>query len=206
MRRDEKKFILENIKYQDSDFNIKYYTEITDKVIREFFIDSQDFIIRPNSVNRSTPKQKNFHVMLLIKHFTDFKIDTSSIKSLTEQQKSMFETGLCTKIIEKFNKNLINEINQYFTTIYYSKYSGFPKYLAIRDSDKVKIISEFNSNIKVKVREKQKISNFTPTVDQLLDELNDYNILYTEWKDSEYLDRVKHIEKVLKGEEPYYEI
>lgn len=211
-------FELRNISYDFENFVIKYYKTITNEMAENFIEDTKRLIIQPKTVNSNKDLQQTFHVMLMIKHLTDYPIRDNSIKELKEQAITMITGGLFNKIISHLEKNLVKIINDLVLTHSIIVYGTAPTYLSgknypqnskLKAEQIVKYETYTFKDLIEKSASSKKKSNkkiVTPTTDQLLEELSDYKNLYEQWKDAQYSVRIEHILKVLKGEELYCEI
>ncbi|MNO71510.1 hypothetical protein D3C76_624280 [compost metagenome] len=218
---ENEKFYLKTINYSNENFLIKYFENLSSERVRNFIEDTKRLIIGPKTVMSNIDLQQTFHVMLIIKHFTDYPIHDNSIKELKEQAVSMFTSGLFNKIVENLDMSLVVKINDYVLMHSILTRGEAPNYLSSKNYDlKRQVQNGFKEDsvnyetytfkeLIQKSSPKKKQNNkkvVTPSIDQLLDELLDYKRMHDQWKNIEYLIRIEHIKKVLKGEEFYCEI
>jgi hypothetical protein len=126
-------FEIKTITLGDVELEVKFSKVVSVKKMALFIKETELLIRTPKNVSSNKTLQQFFHVMLIIKYFTDVEVDTTSVKTLIQESERMINSGLLEKLIENFDQAVINEINELVMFHHLLIYRKTPTYLSLKD-------------------------------------------------------------------------
>ncbi|AEO93646.1 gp387 [Bacillus phage G] len=114
---------------------VTFYNDPSDKQI-SLFLDEVDSIYDATK-DLDTPKdlpdievlQQFLHAILVIKYFTDYKVEAETVEEFIEQGKVFIEKRILKEFSDNFDIGLIEYINKIVVTYFILVYGDVPKYL-----------------------------------------------------------------------------
>lgn len=134
-----KKIIINN-----KEVEIEFYNDASNKKLALFIkdVDYFYFILKDNS---ELYVQQFIHALLMVKHFTNYDIDTENVEEFVEQGKRFTENGVLNQFAENFDKNFVNYINKIVITYFILIFKDVPEYLKI--SSNIKAIEQIEDEL-----------------------------------------------------------
>ena len=137
MDQSGEKYIKKTFLINNEEVEIVFYNETTERELLLFIQDVEEFYLMLKD-DADLFIQQLAHALLVIKHFTNFEINTNDMEDFVSKGKMLLEKDLLNKIAINFDKRFVDFVNRSAIKHFILTYDLVPEYLVF-GSNKVTI-------------------------------------------------------------------